>query len=47
MKYQGFKKSAEDLRRLMGLRRSNASGGIKSKKEYTRKVKHKKRSINE
>ena len=38
-----FKKTAEDLRRLMNLRRSNASGAIRSGKAYTRKVKHKKR----
>ncbi|CAB4174942.1 hypothetical protein UFOVP965_95 [uncultured Caudovirales phage] len=42
MKYLTLKKTAEDLRRLMGLRKSNASGAIKSKKTYSRKTKHRK-----
>jgi hypothetical protein len=33
------KKTAEDLRRLMELRRSNAATPIKSKKVYSRKDK--------
>ena len=37
-----FKKSREELRRLMELRRTNASGAIKSEKKYSRKIKHRK-----
>jgi hypothetical protein len=37
-----MKKTAEELRRLMELRRSNAASPIKNKKKYTRKLKHKK-----
>jgi hypothetical protein len=32
-----MKKSAEELRRLMELRRSNAASAVPSKKKYTRK----------
>jgi hypothetical protein len=35
------KKTAEELRRLMELRRSNAASPIKNKKVYSRKQKHK------
>jgi hypothetical protein len=35
------KKTTEELRRLMELRRSNAASPIKNKKVYTRKQKHK------
>ena len=34
-----MKKSAEELRRLMELRRSNAATPLKSKKHYSRKNK--------
>lgn len=37
-----FKKSREELRRLLELRRGNSATPIKSKKKYTRKIKHKK-----
>ena len=37
-----LKKTPEELRRLMELRRSNAATPIKNKKQYSRKVKHKK-----
>jgi hypothetical protein len=37
-----MKKTAEELRRLMELRRSNAATPLRNKKAYTRKVKHKK-----
>lgn len=36
------KKTAEELRRLMELRRSNAARPLRNKKVYSRKVKHKK-----
>ena len=36
-----FKKSAEELRRIQELRRSNSATPIKNKKIYTRKTKHK------
>jgi hypothetical protein len=32
-----MKKTPEEIRRLMELRRSNASGSVPSKKKYTRK----------
>jgi len=35
------KKTAEELRRLMELRRSNAATPLRSKKVYSRKIKHK------
>jgi hypothetical protein len=35
------KKTAEELRRLMELRRSNAAQPLRNKKTYSRKVKHK------
>jgi hypothetical protein len=35
------KKTAEALRILMDLRRSNAASPIKNKKKYSRKIKHK------
>ena len=35
------KKTAEELRRLMELRRSNAASTVPNKKVYTRKQKHK------
>ena len=38
-----FKKTKEDLRRLMELRRSNSASPIRNKKKYTRKIKHKDR----
>jgi hypothetical protein len=34
------KKTEEELRKLMDLRRSNAATYVKSKKAYSRKVKH-------
>jgi hypothetical protein len=37
-----LRKTKEELRRLMELRRSNAATPVKNKKEYTRKKKHKK-----
>jgi hypothetical protein len=36
------KKTAEELRKLMELRRSNAATPLRSKKQYSRKTKHKK-----
>ena len=36
------KKTNEELRRLMELRRSNAATPLRSKKNYSRKIKHKK-----
>jgi hypothetical protein len=35
------KKTAEELRRLMELRRSNAASPLRNKKIYSRKIKHK------
>jgi len=35
-----FKKSKEELRKLMELRRSNAATPLRNKKLYTRKIKH-------
>jgi hypothetical protein len=37
-----WKKTSNDLRRLLDLRRSNASQPLRNKKKYSRKVKHKK-----
>jgi hypothetical protein len=37
-----WKKTAEQLRRLQELRRSNAAAPLRNKKIYSRKVKHKK-----
>jgi len=37
-----WKKTVNDLRVLMELRRSNAATPLRSKKVYSRKVKHKK-----
>jgi len=37
-----WKKPKEQLRRLMELRRSNAATPLRSKKNYSRKIKHKK-----
>lgn|GEM_PF-1597156 len=37
-----FKKSAEEIRRLQDLRRSNAAQPLRNKKQYSRKIKHKK-----
>ena len=37
-----FKKTKEELRRVLELRRSNSATPIKNKKRYTRKTKHKK-----
>jgi len=37
-----WKKTAEQLRRLQELRRSNAATPLRNKKIYSRKVKHKK-----
>jgi len=37
-----FKKSAEALRKLQELRRSNAASPLRNKKNYSRKIKHKK-----
>lgn len=41
-----FKKSSEELRRIMELRRSNAARPLRNKKKYSRKVKHKKLTNN-
>jgi hypothetical protein len=35
-----FRKTAEELRRLLELRRSSASSPVNSKKKYNRKQKH-------
>jgi hypothetical protein len=35
------KKTAEEIRRLMELRRSNAASPLRNKKNYSRKIKHK------
>ena len=35
------KKTPEELRRLMELRRSNAASAVPNKKKYNRKIKHK------
>jgi hypothetical protein len=40
-------KTAEQLRRLLELRRSSASSPVKNKRNYTRKIKHKGRDDNE
>lgn len=40
-------KTAEQLRRLLDLRRSSASSPVRNKKKYTRKNKHKGRNDNE
>jgi hypothetical protein len=37
-----WKKTADQLRRLQELRRSNAATPLRNKKNYSRKVKHKK-----
>jgi hypothetical protein len=37
-----FKKTKEELRRLLELRRSNSATAIRNKKKYTRKTKYKK-----
>ena len=37
-----LKKTAEELRKLLELRRSNAATPIKNKKQYSRKIKFKK-----
>jgi hypothetical protein len=40
-----LRKTKEELRKLMELRRSNAAVPVKSKKQYTRKTKHKCRAF--
>jgi len=40
-------KTREQLRRMLELRRSNASVPIRNKKRYTRKVKYKDKDLNE
>jgi hypothetical protein len=42
-----LKKTPEELRRLMELRRSNAATPLRNKKAYSRKVKHKKIDISQ
>jgi len=42
-----LKKSREELRRLLELRRSNAASPVASKRKYTRKIKHKKQEDND
>ena len=42
-----LRKTAEDLRRLLDLRRSSASTPVRNKKKYSRKIKHKGRKDNE
>jgi hypothetical protein len=44
MKFR-FSKTAEELRRLMDLRRSSATTPTKNKKKYNRKVKHPKKDL--
>jgi len=44
MKFR-FSKTAEELRRLMDLRRSSATTPTKNKKKYNRKVKHSKKDL--
>jgi hypothetical protein len=36
-----LKKTNEEIRRLMELRRSNAAMPLRNKKKYSRKIKHK------
>ncbi len=36
-----WKKTAEEIRRIQELRRSNAATPLRDKKKYSRKVKHK------
>jgi hypothetical protein len=40
-----MKKTTEELRRLMELRRSNAATPVPNKKQYKRKPKHPKMSV--
>ena len=40
-----LKKTAEELRKLLELRRSNAATPVKNKKQYSRKIKFKKYKI--
>lgn len=42
-----FIKTAEQLRRLLELRRSNAATAVANKKKYSRKQKHKGRNDHE
>jgi len=42
-----LKKTTEELRKLLDLRRSGATIPVKNKKKYTRKLKHKNRGLNE
>jgi hypothetical protein len=44
MKFR-FSKTAEELRRLMDLRRSSATTPAKNKKKYNRKIKHPKKDL--
>jgi hypothetical protein len=37
-----FKKTADEIRRLQDLRRSNAAQPLRNKKVYSRKIKYKK-----
>lgn len=37
-------KTKEQIRRLLELRRSNAASPVPSKKKYTRKIKHRRKS---
>ncbi len=46
MKFR-FSKTAEELRRLMDLRRSSATTPTKNKKKYNRKVKHPKKDLDQ
>jgi len=41
-----WKKTAEEIRRIQELRRSNAASPLRDKKKYSRKVKHKKLTKN-
>jgi len=41
------KKTAEELRRLLELRRSNAAQPLRNKKQYSRKIKHKRFDLTE
>ena len=42
-----FKRTKDELRRVLELRRSNSATPIKNKKRYTRKIKHKKETNGE
>ena len=41
-----YKKTADEIRRIQELRRSNAAQPLRNKKTYSRKLKHKKLTKN-